>query len=414
MSWVSTERRVNTETHQTNPPSLRMSISAKQTIEKTTRQLIDYCRQNRWAGYDPYDALNSRIFQKVAVLNNRIGRLFLTQAMKRSPVNLRPILCIPKGENPKGLAVFILAMFLLSEKGVAVDSDLIYHLLNRLTELRSRDVPLYCWGYNFDWQNRDGLLPKFAPNIICTTFAGNALLEAFSKLSDTKYLNMAISAGEFILTGLRITRFRDDELCFSYTPYDEGQIHNANLLGASFLSRLYSLTGEAKFLQSSWEAANYSVRRQKQDGSWVYGEGRNQQWIDNFHTGYNLCALRNIARYLKTDEFEMCIHRGFKFYKEHFFLNDGQPKYYHDRTYPIDIHSVAQSIITLVEFKDLDENNIRLANTVLEWAIANMWDERGYFYYQITPYYKNKIPYIRWSQAWMLLALATVFGEVDI
>lgn len=384
-----------------------------QTIEKIIRQLLDYCRQNQWAGYDPYDALNSPIFQKIPLLNNRVGRLVLTQALKRLPVNLRPVLLIPKGENPKGLAIFILAMFLLSEKGVAVESDLIYHLLNRLIELRSPDVPHCCWGYNFDWQNRDGLLPKFAPNIICTSFAGNALLDAFIKLSDSKCLNIAMSAGEFLLTGLRITRFSDDELCFSYTPYDEGQVHNANLLGAAFLSRLYSLTGETKFLQSSSEAGNYSVRRQKKDGSWVYGEGRNQQWIDSFHTGYNLCALRKIGRYLKKDEFESCIHRGFRFYKEHFFLADGQPKYYHNRTYPIDIHSVAQSIITLMEFKDVDEDNIRLAYTVLEWAIANMWDERGYFYYQVTPYYKNKIPYMRWSQSWMLLALATILEAVD-
>ena len=35
-------------------------------------------------------------------------------------------------------------------------------------------------------------------------------------------------------------------------------------------------------------------------------------------------------------------------------------------------------------------------------------DERGYFYYQVTPYYKNKISYMRWSQAWMLLALSTL------
>jgi hypothetical protein len=37
----------------------------------------------------------------------------------------------------------------------------------------------------------------------------------------------------------------------------------------------------------------------------------------------------------------------------------------------------------------------------------------GYFYYQIQPYYKNKIPYMRWSQAWMLLALATLLEQKD-
>jgi hypothetical protein len=32
-----------------------------------------------------------------------------------------------------------------------------------------------------------------------------------------------------------------------------------------------------------------------------------------------------------------------------------------------------------------------------------MKDKKGYFYYQIGKRYRSKIPYMRWSQAWMLL-----------
>jgi hypothetical protein len=54
-----------------------------------------------------------------------------------------------------------------------------------------------------------------------------------------------------------------------------------------------------------------------------------------------------------------------------------------------------------------------LAYKVLCWAIENMWDERGYFCYQQHRFWKNCIPYLRWGQAWMLLALAT-FLEVTL
>jgi hypothetical protein len=37
-----------------------------------------------------------------------------------------------------------------------------------------------------------------------------------------------------------------------------------------------------------------------------------------------------------------------------------------------------------------------------------MQDKEGYFYYQIYPLIINKIPYMRWGQAWMLLALSTL------
>ncbi len=331
--------------------------------------------------------------------------------MKRTPINLRRMLLVPRGENPKGLAVFVSALFILSQSGLLINDDDIHHLLQRLTYLKSPDMPFFCWGYNFDWQSRDLFLPRFVPNIICTTFAGNALLDVYAKFGDAKYLAMAQSAGDFLLEGLNLTQ-NGDELCFSYTPLDSGQVHNANLLGAAYLSRLFNITGNKKFLDPALSAVRYSTRRQNEDGSWAYGEDKTQAWVDNFHTGYNLCALRNIGRCLDTDEFESHIRRGFDFYRQHFFREDGAPKYFHDRVYPIDIHSVAQSIITLITFDDLDAENRALADTIFQWAMSNMWDERGYFYYQMTPYYKNKISYMRWSQAWMLLALATLNNKL--
>jgi hypothetical protein len=35
----------------------------------------------------------------------------------------------------------------------------------------------------------------------------------------------------------------------------------------------------------------YSMARQHDDGSWAYGEADTYQEIDNFHTGYDVCAL---------------------------------------------------------------------------------------------------------------------------
>jgi len=390
---------------------LEIEFQTKHIIQQTIRSLLDYCIQNKWAGYDPYDGLNSRVFHAIPLIQNRIGRLIFTQAMKRLPTNVRSLFLVPKGENPKGLAIFCSALFILSKSDSLKTIDPIHHLLKRLVELRSPDTSYFCWGYNFDWQSRDIFLPKFVPNIICTIFVGNVLLDAYTKFTDSKYLDMAKSAGDFLLEGLNILK-SGDEICFSYTPLDNGQVHNVNLLGAAFLSRLYSLTSEKKFLGPALRAARYSTHRQNEDGSWVYGEDKTQRWIDNFHTGYNLCALKDIGDYAGTHEFESNVNKGFKFYVNNFFREDGAPKYFHDRTYPIDIHSVAQSIITLSAFRDLDENNIKLASSVFEWAMANMWDEGGYFYFQVTPYYKNKISYMRWSQAWMLLALATLL-EMD-
>jgi hypothetical protein len=168
-----------------------------------------------------------------------------------------------------------------------------------------------------------------------------------------------------------------------------------------------------KYLGPALKVAQYSAGKQNDDGSWDYGELSTQRWVDNFHTGYNLCALQSISKYAGTLEFEVNARRGFEFYKNQFFREDGAPKYFHNRVYPLDIHSVAQSIITLLELKDLDNSNVELVHSVVGWAMKHMWDEKGYFYYQVLSRFKNKISYMRWSQAWMLLALSCLVEESD-
>src|SRR5262245_19233302 len=79
---------------------------------KSIQKLLDYCRANAWNGYDPYDGLNSPLSGLLP--SNRLFRTALIEAVKRSPVNLRPLLGIRKGLNPKGVALAARALTLLS------------------------------------------------------------------------------------------------------------------------------------------------------------------------------------------------------------------------------------------------------------------------------------------------------------
>ncbi|MEI2749897.1 MAG: hypothetical protein V9E88_14195 [Ferruginibacter sp.] len=53
----------------------------------------------------------------------------------------------------------------------------------------------------------------------------------------------------------------------------------------------------------------------------------------------------------------------------------------------------------------MDEHR-ELMDKVLNWTIDNMQCEKGYFYYQINKYITSKIPYMRWSQAWMFISMS--------
>jgi hypothetical protein len=304
-----------------------------------------------------------------------------------------------------------MSLIKLSKLGLLVQDDLIAKMIDKLIASRSQDSSYWCWGYSFPWQTRTIIVPKGAPNLVCTVFVANALLDAYEFSSEPRCLNMAASAAEYILNELYWTE-GNTIASFSYPlPSSRTPVHNANFLAAALLCRVYKHSGEKKLLEPALTVVRYSVSKQKIDGSWDYGESSTQHWVDNFHTGYNLCALRSICEYTNRSEFESNISLGFKFYRNYFFMEDGAPKYYHNSTYPIDIHSVAQSIITLLALKDLDAGCVNLAHSVIEWAMNNMWDPQGYFYYQVLPYYTSKISYMRWSQAWMFFALSTLLSE---
>lgn len=388
---------------------LRMDHNPRTALLK----LFAYCLANDWAGYDPYDALNSKLFESSRFAKSRLARLALTQALKRSPINIRGLLQIPKTQNPKGIALFLSTLLKAPELCTRETGDLARLLAERIAALRSADSPQWCWGYSFPWQTRSIIVPRGAPNLVCTTFVAGALLDLYERRPQPEYLSMASSAADYILNELY---WSDGGAVagFSYPLSSvRNQVHNANFLAAALLCRVAKHTRDERFVGPALLAARYSAAKQQSDGSWFYGEGPAQQWIDNFHTGYNLCALQSLSRDAGTAEFESNLQQGFEFYRANFFREDGAAKYFHNRTYPLDIHSVAQSILTLLAFKNRHPDNTRLAFSVFQWAMNNMWDDRGFFYYRVLRFGTIRTSYIRWSQAWMLRALAELTRESE-
>jgi hypothetical protein len=386
----------------------------EQELSATLSALFAYCQANNWAGYDPYDALNSRLLESVSLFRSKTARLIVTQTLKRSPINLRKVLQVPETQNPKGIALFLAAMLRVPGLSDGMDGDLAGVLVARLSVLRSPGTSYWCWGYSFPWQTRSVVVPRGAANLVCTTFVAQALLDLYEVRQQPECMEMAVSAAEYLLNELYWSD-GSREAGFGYPlPAVRDQIHNANFLAAAVLCRVARLTGEKRFLAPALRVARCSATRQRVDGSWPYGETKSKQWVDNFHTGYNLCALRSIARNGNTAEFDDCIKRGMTFYRAHFFREDGAARYFHRQTYPIDIHCIAQSIVTLVQLRDLDAGNLRQAYTVFQWAMKHMWDEKGFFYYRMLRLGTVRTSYMRWSQAWMCLALSELLRATQI
>ena len=68
--------------------------------------------------------------------------------------------------------------------------------------------------------------------------------------------------------------------------------------------------------------------------------------------------------------------------KATFFTEDGAPKYFHDRTFPIDIHACSQAILHFIAFSSIDPQALELARKTFRWTMRNMAAPEGAFYYQ--------------------------------
>ncbi|MGI8567454.1 MAG: hypothetical protein ACR2LZ_13335, partial [Pyrinomonadaceae bacterium] len=191
------------------------------------------------------------------------------------------------------------------------------------------------------------------------------------------------------------------------------RVFNASLLAGEVLASVGALTGELHLIEWARRAARYVVRRQREDGSWAYGADGYQAWADNFHTAFVLFSLSRIIDNEETagDEFTEALRRGYEFWRDRFFLTDGWPKYYPDNPYPADAHAAGASVVTMLKMKRIDSSAPERAARTARWATRTLQDERGFFYYQRRRFYSVQIPYMRWSQAWMLYALARLLEE---
>jgi len=390
--------------------------------ESSFLNLKSYCEKENFKGWDPYDGLNSKVFQELPLKHWDLARLAWIQGFKRSPINFRKLLLVPKEHNAKGIGLFLSGycnLYRIAQNGNLSfgTKEEIFKQIDKLSKLlismQSKGYSGACWGYNFDWQARClFLFPKNTPTIVATTFCAAALFEAYEITKNETYLTIALSSAKFILNDLKRTTHKDGFL-FSYSPLNgNNTVFNASLLGSKLLSTCYYYTNNEEYASMAKESVKACVSSQNKDGSWEYGLLPVQNWKDSFHTGYNLDALITYQNYTGDMSFKNAIDTGFNFYISNFFKSDGTPKYYHTKTYPIDIHCPGQLFVTLSKLNKFKKNKL-LADKVLCWTIDNMQSPRGYFYYQLKKGISSKISYMRWSNAFMFHALSNYFLEIN-
>jgi hypothetical protein len=382
-----------------------------------------WIEKNGWSGYDPYDIKGSPLFlyfQRQSV-KGPSGLHWLKKLLFHLedfyPLTMRRLFRTKKEINSKTLGLLGTAYLNLFQ----VTNQTVYKekALSCLSWLMKHPSPGYetlCWGYPFDWQSKR-FIPKGTPSAVVSTVVGGAFWKAFKISGHKRFLEACESICHFLVNHLNIDYLNRDTVCFSYTPLDDFHIHNANLLTAEFLIRIGQELSQSHFLDLGLKAANYALLEQNTDGSLYYwGKVQNHfapNHIDHYHSGFEIRALHGIGRRTKDVRYLSAYKKYYSFYRDHLFMEvEGLtlPKMTPRRLYPINIHACAEAILCNATLTRELERARHILPALCLWVIKKMQTESGWFIYTIQGSAEKErpiaIPYIRWGQAWMLLALS--------
>jgi hypothetical protein len=379
-----------------------------------------WIERNGWAGYDPYDVLDTDLLlylQRGSSLPLKVLRRIFYLYIENYPGMARKILGIKKQINAKGMG--LLAKGYLNLYQATDEESYKKKALQCLAWLKENPSSGYhglCWGYPFDWQTKV-FIPKGTPSAVVTSVVGDAFWRAYEVFGDRSYLKYCESICEFFLADLNIDSIDNDAICFSYTPVDNFHVHNANLFAAEFLARVGKEVKRKIFVEMGIMAANYALREQNPDGSLFYwGRVQNDYCpnsLDHYHSGFEIRMLYGMWKVTDEARYLDAAKKYYIFYLKHFVIKKGDaviPKMTPLSLYPVDIHSCAEAMLCNATLSNTFEEARALIRGLSSWIIPKMQTEEGYYIYLIHKYIgferKINIPYMRWGQGWMLLALS--------
>ena len=384
-----------------------MNENKQSLFQKAQQEVQQYIEAEEYKGYDPYDTLNSWVpFGWLGKWGKPIG----IQIQKRNPINIRPLIGIKKEYNPKAIGLLLHAYSLqYRSHSSATIKKRIDFLFQWLLENRTAGFKHHCWGYNFDWASSVKLLPAFSPTIVVSGFIAKGIIAYYETTKDAKAKEVLISIGNFIQEDLPLSK-DDSGICFSYSTVEKDCCYNASMLGSEIFAYLYQITEEEKYKELALRSTDFVLAKQKEDGKWNYSihleTGKERTQID-FHQGYVIDSLAYVIQYISSapQRYKKALKRGLAYYKKQQFFENGQSYYRVPSKWPVEIHNQAQGIVTFARQQQYDASYLNLSETIARYTIENMQSPKGSFYYKKYPWITIKTPFMRWSQAWMFLAL---------
>lgn len=289
------------------------------------------------------------------------------------------------------------------------------HFLNVLQETRSKDYRHYCWGYPFDWQTRNGVVPAGTPLITSVPYGYEAFLSVYEIDHDPKWLIVMRSISEHAVQDIRDFEISPDEASCSYSPLGEGGVINASAYRAFLLTSASVQFSEEKYWDIAEKNVNFVIRNQQADGSFYYAADSVRDFIDHFHTCFVLKALAKIEQLTGHEGCQKALEKGIEYYIKNLLDERGLPKPFSKAprltVYKQELYDYAECINLCVllrkRFGELD----RVLNNILEDILSRWQKQDGSFRARKLFLGWDNVPMHRWAQSQIFRSLCFLLHE---
>jgi hypothetical protein len=287
------------------------------------------------------------------------------------------------------------------------------------TELLKQSIPGYrgyCWGYPFDWQNVNGLMPKGTPHITATPYCYEVFTKLYDLSGEDHYLEVARSIMAFVSEDLKDTPTGNDSAASSYTPHDRGKVVNASAYRAFLLFDAAARFHDDTFRTKAWKNLRFILKSQQDDGSWLYAiDNPAEAFIDHFHTCFVLKNLYKLNCHLQSPEVRQAIQRGYEWYRRALFDEEDNPRSFaiapRLQIVRLEMYNFAEAISLGVLLRHDIPEAFSLAKTLAARLIRRYELPAGHW---VTRVYlggvRHTVPFLRWPQSQLFLALTNLLA----
>lgn len=339
----------------------------EELLIEAEKRALDFAQNENFCGSDPYDGLTSP-FAKFMI--GRMPRQAWVQLHKRTGLRTRGITQVNPIRMTKALALFAQGTSLVGRESYA----------SKITSQILVEKGSGPWGYEFDVQTRWAHYLAGSPNVIATVFT----------LRATDATNHLVDVSPQVAEWL--SELVHEDGYFKYTSASDRLIHNGNLLAAEGFELM---GGESSTII---RAIDTTVDRQRTDGSWRYGEGTGLEWIDSFHTIYNLQALI----FLRGRGYDVgdALERGYEYWLANCLTKDLLPTYFAGQAEPSrDVHNIATTVGFLAQIKLLGWDSPD-PTPAIKFLLQHQGNDGAF---RNGP---KKPPHMRWNQGHAYLAIS--------